>query len=111
MLTNQSAAYCPEELELLGDVLDAAVESLPPGLRTASNRSAIARSILELAATGVRDPLQLQQAATLDLKITVAATSNTRRLPSHLRQSYLRPAAAMRSPPFCQSRMTSSIKE
>jgi hypothetical protein len=108
MLPDQSAAYGPEELELLGQVLDSAVEALPPGHRTASNRLAIARNILELAATGVRDPLALQLAATTDLKITVA-TSNTRRSPSSVRQSHNRPGTAARLPPFRQIRMTSSV--
>jgi hypothetical protein len=109
--STQSAAYGPEELSLLGEVLDRAVEALPPGLRTASNRNAIARNILSLAATGVRDPLALEQAATLELKITVAATSNTGRLPSHTRQSHNRPAASARLPSFRQTRMASSVNE
>jgi len=111
MLCSQGAAYGPEELELMGQVLDSAVESLPPGLRTASNRKAIARNILELAATGVRDPLLLQQAATTDLKIVAAAVPNTRRPPSHMRQSHNRPAAAARLPSFRQTRMASSVNE
>jgi hypothetical protein len=109
MLPDQSAAYGPEELELLGQVLDSAVEALPPGHRTASNRLAIAKNILKLAATGVRDPLALQLAATTDLKITVASTSNTRRSPSYVRQSNNRPGTAARLPPFRQIRMTSSV--
>ena len=63
MLPSQTAAYHPEELSLLGQVLDSAVEALPPSLRTASNRMAMARNIFKLAATGVRDPFELQLAA------------------------------------------------
>jgi hypothetical protein len=111
MLCSQGAAYGPEELSLLGEVLDRAVESLPPGLRTASNRKAIAKNILSLAATGVRDPLALEQAATLDLKIAVATTSNTRHPPPHMRQSHNRSASAARPPSFRQTRMASSVNE
>jgi hypothetical protein len=109
MLPIQSAAYCPEELSLLGDVLDSAVASLPPPLRTASNRMAIARNILSLAATGVRDPLELQLAATMNLKITAA--SNTRSSPSPMRRSHNRPGTATQLPPFRQNRMSSSVNQ
>jgi hypothetical protein len=111
MLPIQSAAYCPEELSLLGDVLDCAVASLPPSLRTTGNRMAIARNILNLAATGVRDPLELQLAATMNLKITVAAGSNTRPSTPHMRQSHNRPGTAAQLPPFRQNRMSSSVNQ
>ena len=111
MLPSQTAAYHPEELSLLGQVLDAAVEALPPGLRTAGNRMAIARNIFRLAATGVRDPFQLQLAATMDLKITAPAASISRSSPSVVLQSYNRRAVAAQLPPFRQTRMTSSVHE
>jgi hypothetical protein len=111
MLCSQSAAYGPEELELLGQVLDSAVESLPPALRTASTCKAMARNILSLAATGVRDPLLLQQAATTGLKIAVTAVPTPRRPPSQMRQSYNRPVAAARLPSFRQARTASSVNE
>jgi hypothetical protein len=110
-MCSQSAAYDPEELSLLGDVLDRAVEALPPGMRTTSNRRAIARNILELAATGVRDRLALEQAATTDLKIVAVTAVNTRRPPCHMRQSHNRPTAAQRLPSFRQTRMASSVNE
>jgi len=73
MLPNRSAVYSPEELSLLGQVLDQAVESLPPGMRTTSNRVEIARKILACAATGERDPVELELAGVMNLKITAAA--------------------------------------
>ena len=107
-----TVAYLPEELSLLGQVLDAAVEALPPALRTASNRMAIARNIFRLAATGVRDPLQLQLAATtMDLKITAPPASLARSSPPVVLQSHNRRMVAAQLPPFRQTRMTSSAHE
>ena len=73
MLRSESAVYDPEELSLLGQVLDETVESLPVRMRTPSNRIEIARNILACAATGERDPIELELAALMNLKITVAA--------------------------------------
>jgi hypothetical protein len=73
MLPNQSAVYGPEELLLLGKVLDETVRSLPPGMRTPSNRAAIAKNILACAARGNRDRVELELAALTNLKVTVAA--------------------------------------
>jgi hypothetical protein len=111
MLPKQTAAFCPEELSLLGQVLDAAVESLPPALRTASNRTAIAKHILSLAAAGVRDEFELRQAATMSLTITVAAASQAEPLPSHQRRSQTRSMTAVRLPPFRQTRTASWISD
>jgi hypothetical protein len=71
MLPDQSAVYCSEELSLLGQILDQAVQSLPLSMRTP--RAAIAKNILPCAATGERDPIELRLAALINLKITVAA--------------------------------------
>ena len=68
MLSNQSGVYYPEELSLLGEVLDQAVESLPPNMRTSYNRVEIARNILACAATGERDPVELELAALANFK-------------------------------------------
>jgi hypothetical protein len=73
MLPNQSAVYYPEELSLLGQILDQAVQSLPLSMRTPQNRAAIAKNILACAAAGERDPIELRLAALIDLKVTVAA--------------------------------------
>jgi hypothetical protein len=68
MLPDQSAVYYPEELSLLGQILDQAVQSLPPSMRTPQNRAAIAKDILACAATGERDPIEIGLAALINLK-------------------------------------------
>lgn len=73
MLPSQSAVYGPEELLLLGKVLDEAVRSLPAGMRTPCNRAAIAKNILACAAAGSRDRIELELAALTNLQVTVAA--------------------------------------
>ena len=73
MFTDQSAVYYPEELALLGRVLDQVVQSLPPNLRTPYNRAAIAQNILASASTGERDPDRLRRAALMEPKVSVAA--------------------------------------
>jgi hypothetical protein len=73
MVPGEGAAYDPEELLLLGQVLDETVRSLPANLRTPRNRVEIARNILACAATGERDPIELELAALTNLKVTVAA--------------------------------------
>lgn len=73
MLREQSVVYYPEELSLLGRILDRAIESLPDAMRTPCNRTEIARNILARAADGERDPIELELAATMDLKVSTAA--------------------------------------
>ena len=68
MLSGESTVYDPEELVLLGSILDQVVQSLPPNLRTPYNRTAIAKNILACAATGERDAEQLRRAALMDSK-------------------------------------------
>ena len=73
MLSDESAVYYPEELSLLGEILDHVVQSLPPNLRTPYNRTALARNILACASTGERDPDELRRAALMNSKVSVAA--------------------------------------
>ena len=73
MLRARSVIYYPEELSLLGHILDQAIESLPAAMRTPYNQTEIARNILACAATGERDPIELELAATIDLKVSTAA--------------------------------------
>jgi hypothetical protein len=73
MLREPSVVYDPEELSLLGHILDQAMASLPAAMRTPHTRTEIARNILARAATGERDPIELELAATMDLKISTAA--------------------------------------
>jgi len=71
MLRERGVAYDPEELSLLGNIFDQAVASLPPTMRTPINRTQIAKNILERAAIGESDPIEL--AACANLIITAAA--------------------------------------
>ena len=66
MFSDRSTVYYPEELSLLGTILDQAVQSLPPDLRTPFDRAALARNMLACAATGERDPDKLRRAALMD---------------------------------------------
>jgi hypothetical protein len=61
-----NSMYVPEELSLLRRIMHEAVQSLPVELRTADRKSRIARHILECAATGERDPIELRHAALKD---------------------------------------------
>lgn len=73
MLTDECAVYYPEELALLGRILDQVVEALPPNLRTPYNRAALAQNILACASTGERDPDELRRAALMEPKVSAAA--------------------------------------
>ena len=73
MFTDESTVYYPEELALLGRVLDQVMRSLPPNLRTPDNRNALALNILACASTGERDPDELRRAAFMDTKVSAAA--------------------------------------
>lgn len=63
----------PEELVLLGNILDQVMQSLPQNLRTQDNRAAIARNILACARTGERDPHLLRRGALTESLISAAA--------------------------------------
>jgi hypothetical protein len=73
MLRERSVVYDPEELSLLGHILDQAIASLPAAMRTPYNRTEIARNILARAAIGERDPIELERAVALDMKVSTAA--------------------------------------
>ena len=73
MLREQGGVYYPQELSLLGDILDQVLKSLPAGMLTPCNRTEIAKNLLACAATGERGPTELELAATIDLKVSTAA--------------------------------------
>jgi hypothetical protein len=73
MSSNDGVIYYPEELSLLGKVLDQVMQSLPSNLRTPYNRAAIAKNILVCALSGERDPDVLGRAALTDSTVTMAA--------------------------------------
>jgi len=72
-LPEECAVYYPEELSLLGQILDQTMQSLPLNMRTPQNRMVIAKSILACAATGERNPTELRLAALTNLKLPVRA--------------------------------------
>ena len=76
MLGEQSVVFDPEDLLLLGGIFDQALASLPPAMRTRSNRSEIAKNILASAASGERDPIELELAATMTVATRAAAHCN-----------------------------------
>jgi hypothetical protein len=73
MSSKDGVIYYPEELSLLGKVLDQVMQSLPSNLRTPYNRAAIAKNIMVCAISGERDPDVLCRAALTDPTVTMAA--------------------------------------
>jgi hypothetical protein len=73
MLGEQCIAFYPEDLSLLGTVYDRLLASLPPGMRTSSNRVEIAKRLISAAANGERDPVELELTAAMDPIATKAA--------------------------------------
>jgi hypothetical protein len=61
-------AYQPNELMLFQRILEDAIAQMPAMKRTSCNKALIARRILDCAATGERDPVELQLAALTDFK-------------------------------------------
>jgi hypothetical protein len=55
----RQAAYDPETVSMLGNVLERAVAALPHPQRTQECRARLASSILAAAGRGERDPLKL----------------------------------------------------
>jgi hypothetical protein len=58
--------FRPEELHLFRDIFDEAVSDLAAQMRTPVNQARIARQILDCAATGERDPMELRLAAAMN---------------------------------------------
>ena len=73
MSTDQGDVYYPEDLSLLGEVLDQIARALPPKMRTRANLAEFAKNILACTATGERDPIELELAAWINAMATVAA--------------------------------------
>jgi hypothetical protein len=73
MLSKEGAIYTPEELSLLGKVLDQVMQSLPSNLRTPYNQAEIAKNILACALAGERDPEVLGRAALTDSTVAMVA--------------------------------------
>lgn len=58
--------YSPEELNFLHQVLDNAVRTLPVQMQTSVSKSRIAKRILDCAATGERNRVELRIAGLAD---------------------------------------------
>jgi hypothetical protein len=61
MLPEMSAVFDPEDLSLLGRIFDQAVAALPASMQTQTNRTEIAKIILERAAAGGRQLTDLMK--------------------------------------------------
>ena len=76
--------FQPEELSLFRDIFDEAVSDLSPQMRTPVNQARIAKQILDCAATGERDPMELRVAAALnDTPPINASRTASRQCPAH----------------------------
>lgn len=64
----KGAAFDPEEILLLKNVLDDAVAHLAPADRTSAAQALLAHKILIQAAKGERDPIRLRTSALLSCK-------------------------------------------
>lgn len=58
-----NGVFQPEELRLFRCIFDETVGDLPAQMRTPVNRAHIAKQILDCAATGERNPMELRMAA------------------------------------------------
>lgn len=76
MVSGTSLVLLPDDLSLLGSVFDGVVASLPPAMRISVNRTEIAKNLMRTAASGERDPIQLELAASKNLVIA-APEENT----------------------------------
>ena len=63
------AVFQPEVITLMKTILEEAAATLPEAKRTSSMKANLAVRILELAATGERDPIALKAAALCDLTV------------------------------------------
>ncbi len=65
-MDNRSAAYQTEDLMLFRRIFDECLRGLPADKRTAIHRARIAKQLLDCAATGERNPIELRVAAIAD---------------------------------------------
>lgn len=72
MLNYRTGIYSPDELLLFRRVFETALASLPVPMRGGEIRAHVARNILDCAATGERDPVELGIAALASLSVAAA---------------------------------------
>jgi hypothetical protein len=65
-MANLDSGYQPEELMLFRRLFEECIRGLPERKRTANNQARVARQLLDCAATGERNPVELRIAATTD---------------------------------------------
>jgi hypothetical protein len=65
-MSETGLTYGPEELSMLRRVMDEVVGTLPEALRTPVAKARIAKHLLDRAAAGERDPIELRLAALAD---------------------------------------------
>ena len=65
-MSGTGSTYGPEELSMLRRVMDEVVGTLPEALRTPVAKARIAKRLLDRAAAGERDPIELRLAALAD---------------------------------------------
>jgi hypothetical protein len=73
--TTMFAVYSTEELIFLRRVLDEAVDSLPVCLRTSASICTIAKRIMDCAATGERDGVELRIAGLAEFRAVGGAAA------------------------------------
>lgn len=64
-----------EDLVLFRMVFESILKTLPPSMRTLKNQTKIAQHILDCAATGERDPVELRIAGLVDFERQVGRNS------------------------------------
>ena len=69
MTQRSEAAFDPDTITLLKEVLLQAEETLPTQHRSSEVRVKLAAGILKAAAEGERDPVRLQKAALVDASV------------------------------------------
>jgi hypothetical protein len=65
-MDDRGALYRPEDLMLFRRIFDECMRGLPADKRTAVHQARIAKQLLDCAATGERNPVELRAAATAD---------------------------------------------
>ena len=70
VVSGSGGIYRPEELMLLRRIFEEALRTIPVKLRTASNQSQIVKRLLDCAATGERNPVELRLAALAGLNVS-----------------------------------------
>jgi hypothetical protein len=77
-MTISSTPYRQEDLLLFRQIFDDVVAGLHPSLQTSANRALIATRIMNCAATGERDAVELKVAALVDFQFAKSTPAAAR---------------------------------